>query len=152
MLLFCGASGFQAELAATFHSLVEDPHALVRRTIACGFHEVNKIMSCSLFVCLLRSYLSCTETYLLFCVCWCSEDCHLCGYQWRKMPCHILLWWYYIMWDIINYMIKTLHSETYIFISIILTVLLGGKTFRNKCWNNSTRFKCIIKGWIYRGE
>ena len=41
MLLFCGASGFQAELAATFHSLVEDPHALVRRTIACGFHEVR---------------------------------------------------------------------------------------------------------------
>ncbi|CAH3168182.1 unnamed protein product [Porites evermanni] len=44
MLLFCGASGFQAELAATFHSLVEDPHALVRRTIACGFHEVAKLL------------------------------------------------------------------------------------------------------------
>ena len=43
MLLFCGAPGFQAELSATFHSLVEDPHALVRRTIACGFHEVFKI-------------------------------------------------------------------------------------------------------------
>ena len=42
MLLFCGAAGFQSELAATFHSLVEDPHALVRRTIACGFHEVKK--------------------------------------------------------------------------------------------------------------
>ena len=41
MLLFCGAHDFQAELAATFHSLVEDPHALVRRTIACGFHEVG---------------------------------------------------------------------------------------------------------------
>ncbi|KAL9957888.1 hypothetical protein ACROYT_G034843 [Oculina patagonica] len=44
MLLFCGAPGFQAELAATFHSLVEDPHALVRRTIACGFHEVAKLL------------------------------------------------------------------------------------------------------------
>ena len=43
MLLFCGAPSFQAELAATFHSLVEDPHALVRRTIACGFHEVGRI-------------------------------------------------------------------------------------------------------------
>ena len=43
MLLFCGASGFLSELSATFHSLVEDPHALVRRTIACGFHEVWKI-------------------------------------------------------------------------------------------------------------
>jgi len=40
MLLFCGAPGFPTELSATFHSLVEDPHALVRRTIACGFHEV----------------------------------------------------------------------------------------------------------------
>lgn len=45
MLLFCGAPGFQAELAATFHSLVEDPHALVRRTIACGFHEVRNILT-----------------------------------------------------------------------------------------------------------
>ncbi|XP_020626125.1 serine/threonine-protein phosphatase 4 regulatory subunit 4-like isoform X2 [Orbicella faveolata] len=44
MLLFCGAPGFQAELSATFHSLVEDPHALVRRTIACGFHEVAKLL------------------------------------------------------------------------------------------------------------
>lgn len=44
MLLFCGAAGFQNELAATFHSLVEDPHALVRRTIACGFHEVAKLL------------------------------------------------------------------------------------------------------------
>lgn len=44
MLLFCGAHNFQAELAATFHSLVEDPHALVRRTIACGFHEVAKLL------------------------------------------------------------------------------------------------------------
>ena len=43
MLLFCGAPSFQAELATTFHSLVEDPHALVRRTIACGFHEVREI-------------------------------------------------------------------------------------------------------------
>ena len=43
MLLFCGAQSFQAELAATFHFLVEDPHALVRRTIACGFHEVNVV-------------------------------------------------------------------------------------------------------------
>lgn len=44
MLLFCGAQSFQAELAATFHFLVEDPHALVRRTIACGFHEVAKLL------------------------------------------------------------------------------------------------------------
>lgn len=44
MLLFCGAPGFQAELSTTFHSLVEDPHALVRRTMACGFHEVAKLL------------------------------------------------------------------------------------------------------------
>ena len=43
MLLFCGVQSFQPELEATFHFLVEDPHALVRRTIACGFHEVNVV-------------------------------------------------------------------------------------------------------------
>ena len=43
MLLFAGPLWFNAELASTFHSLVEDPHALVRRTVACGFHEVYTV-------------------------------------------------------------------------------------------------------------
>ena len=54
MLLFCGAPSFQAELAATFHSLVEDPHALVRRTIACGFHEVREIIYQTVIIWMLR--------------------------------------------------------------------------------------------------
>ena len=44
MVLFAGPAWFDTELTETFHSLVEDPHALVRRTVACGFHEVCYLM------------------------------------------------------------------------------------------------------------
>jgi len=40
MVLFAGPQRFSAELYPKFHDLVQDPHALVRRTVACGFHEV----------------------------------------------------------------------------------------------------------------
>jgi serine/threonine-protein phosphatase 4 regulatory subunit 4 len=40
MVLFAGPQKFNTELSGVFHDLVEDPQALVRRTVACGFHEV----------------------------------------------------------------------------------------------------------------
>ena len=40
---------------------------------------------------------------------------------------------------------KTLHRESFIYLFPLL-LFLGGKTFRNKCWNNSAGFKYIIKG------
>ncbi|KXJ20795.1 Serine/threonine-protein phosphatase 4 regulatory subunit 4 [Exaiptasia diaphana] len=44
MVLFSGPQRFSTELYSTFHNLVQDPHALVRRTVACGFHEVAKLL------------------------------------------------------------------------------------------------------------
>ncbi|XP_031572659.1 serine/threonine-protein phosphatase 4 regulatory subunit 4-like [Actinia tenebrosa] len=44
MVLFAGPQKFNTELSGVFHDLVEDPHALVRRTVACGFHEVAKLL------------------------------------------------------------------------------------------------------------
>lgn len=43
MVLFAGPQRFSTELFSIFHDLVQDPHALVRRTVACGFHEVCSI-------------------------------------------------------------------------------------------------------------
>lgn len=45
MVLFAGPQRFSAELYPIFHDLVQDPHALVRRTVACGFHEVNSVLT-----------------------------------------------------------------------------------------------------------
>ncbi|XP_032233153.2 serine/threonine-protein phosphatase 4 regulatory subunit 4 isoform X2 [Nematostella vectensis] len=44
MVLFAGPKNFSAELYPTFNALGGDPHALVRRTIACGIHEVAKLL------------------------------------------------------------------------------------------------------------
>ncbi|XP_065051752.1 serine/threonine-protein phosphatase 4 regulatory subunit 4-like [Rhopilema esculentum] len=44
MLLFAGADNFSETLLPTFQHMVNDPHAFVRRTIACGLHEVCKIL------------------------------------------------------------------------------------------------------------
>ncbi|XP_078675204.1 serine/threonine-protein phosphatase 4 regulatory subunit 4-like isoform X2 [Branchiostoma floridae x Branchiostoma belcheri] len=44
MVLFAGPKNFKHELYNCFVSLCEDPHYIVRRTIACGFHEVAKLL------------------------------------------------------------------------------------------------------------
>ncbi|XP_035689122.1 serine/threonine-protein phosphatase 4 regulatory subunit 4-like [Branchiostoma floridae] len=44
MVLFAGPKNFKVELYNCFVSLCEDPHYIVRRTIACGFHEVAKLL------------------------------------------------------------------------------------------------------------
>ena len=49
MVLFAGPQKFNTELAGVFHNLVEDPHALVRRTVACGFHEVCGFLTLDTF-------------------------------------------------------------------------------------------------------
>ena len=41
MLLFTGAECFSDTLLDTFQQMANDPHMFVRRTIACGLHEVN---------------------------------------------------------------------------------------------------------------
>ena len=43
MLLFTGADEFSLNLLNTFQSLVNDPHAIVRRTVSCGIHEVRRV-------------------------------------------------------------------------------------------------------------
>ncbi|XP_067680173.1 serine/threonine-protein phosphatase 4 regulatory subunit 4-like [Haliotis asinina] len=42
MVLFVGPRSFKSELFSTFSGLCKDPHILVRRTTASGFHEVSK--------------------------------------------------------------------------------------------------------------
>ena len=42
MLLFVESQNFVKELSASFHSLCTDKHAQIRRTIALGFHEVER--------------------------------------------------------------------------------------------------------------
>ncbi|CAH1262592.1 PPP4R4 [Branchiostoma lanceolatum] len=44
MVLFAEPKNFKLELYNCFVSLCEDPHYIVRRTIACGFHEVAKLL------------------------------------------------------------------------------------------------------------
>jgi hypothetical protein len=41
MVLFVGPENFTKELASCFHALVTDRKSIVRRTISCGFHEVQ---------------------------------------------------------------------------------------------------------------
>jgi hypothetical protein len=41
MLLILGKDAYKTELAATFESLTLDESPTVRKTIACGFHEVS---------------------------------------------------------------------------------------------------------------
>lgn len=41
MLLMVGLESYQKELAPTFESLAQDDSWRVRKTIACGFHEVR---------------------------------------------------------------------------------------------------------------
>ncbi|XP_033105382.1 serine/threonine-protein phosphatase 4 regulatory subunit 4-like [Anneissia japonica] len=44
MVLFSGARSFKRELHGTFASLCDDPHPMVRATVANGFHEVAKLL------------------------------------------------------------------------------------------------------------
>ncbi|XP_071963727.1 serine/threonine-protein phosphatase 4 regulatory subunit 4-like [Antedon mediterranea] len=44
MVLFAGARNFKRELHGTFASLCDDPHPMVRSTIATGFHEIAKLL------------------------------------------------------------------------------------------------------------
>lgn len=41
MVLFAGAEDFKTSLYDTFTALCEDPHHVVRKTVASGFHEVS---------------------------------------------------------------------------------------------------------------
>ncbi|XP_070577703.1 serine/threonine-protein phosphatase 4 regulatory subunit 4-like isoform X15 [Ptychodera flava] len=50
MVLFAGPRNFKTELYSTFSSLCDDPHRLVRRTVACGFHEVAKLLGSSVLM------------------------------------------------------------------------------------------------------
>ncbi|XP_076464367.1 serine/threonine-protein phosphatase 4 regulatory subunit 4-like [Babylonia areolata] len=44
MALFVGTKSFKGELLGTLTSLCRDPHFIVRKTIASGFHEVSKML------------------------------------------------------------------------------------------------------------
>ena len=44
MVLFVGARNFKAELSSSFSHLCCDPHYLVRRSVAAGFHEVKPLV------------------------------------------------------------------------------------------------------------
>ncbi len=41
MVLFCGKSSFDKELLCPLKRLAESPHVSVRRSLACGLHEVS---------------------------------------------------------------------------------------------------------------
>ncbi len=41
MVLFCGKSSFDKELLCPLKRLAESPYATVRRSLACGLHEVS---------------------------------------------------------------------------------------------------------------
>ncbi|XP_055879993.1 serine/threonine-protein phosphatase 4 regulatory subunit 4-like isoform X2 [Biomphalaria glabrata] len=45
MVLFVGAKLFRSELYGCFSQLSRDPHSLVRRTVAAGFHEVARLLN-----------------------------------------------------------------------------------------------------------
>lgn len=50
MVLFIGARNFKSELSSTFSHLCCDPHYLVRKSVAAGFHEVAKMLGSSVHV------------------------------------------------------------------------------------------------------
>ena len=50
MVLFVGARNFKAELSSTFSQLCCDPHHLVRRSAAAGFHEVRHSQQIELLI------------------------------------------------------------------------------------------------------
>ncbi|KAH9519006.1 Serine/threonine-protein phosphatase 4 regulatory subunit 4, partial [Bulinus truncatus] len=45
MVLFAGAKLFRSELYGCFSQLCKDPHSLVRKTVAAGFHEVARLLN-----------------------------------------------------------------------------------------------------------
>ena len=50
MLLFVGEKSFQSDLLPTLRKLASDENWKVRRTLACGFHEVSKsLLLCTIF-------------------------------------------------------------------------------------------------------
>jgi hypothetical protein len=44
MLLFVGEENFQSDLLPTLRKLSSDNNWMVKRTVACGFHEARKII------------------------------------------------------------------------------------------------------------
>ncbi|GAB6023261.1 Serine/threonine-protein phosphatase 4 regulatory subunit 4 [Chamberlinius hualienensis] len=44
MTLFAGSDNFEQQLYDAFHNLANDPHSMVRRTIACGIHEIVRLL------------------------------------------------------------------------------------------------------------
>ncbi|XP_038630744.1 serine/threonine-protein phosphatase 4 regulatory subunit 4 isoform X5 [Scyliorhinus canicula] len=50
MILFVDPKCFYSELYPTFSTLCHDPETLVRRTVATGFHEVIKLLGCSVHI------------------------------------------------------------------------------------------------------
>ncbi|KAL8608669.1 hypothetical protein ACOMHN_002898 [Nucella lapillus] len=50
MVIYAGSKNFKSELLPTLTSLCKDPHYLVRRMTACGFHEISRIMGMQVMI------------------------------------------------------------------------------------------------------
>ncbi|KFM81490.1 Serine/threonine-protein phosphatase 4 regulatory subunit 4, partial [Stegodyphus mimosarum] len=50
MVLFSGPENFEKELYVTFKELCADPFANVRRTMACGFYEIARLLGSKAYI------------------------------------------------------------------------------------------------------